>query len=355
MKKGLIILFIIILSFSLVSAGIGDRGLDSDTRESQLESSSEEETTTRTSDASRGCSSHTDCLYTAGCDFETGTCIACVDFDDGSDFFEKSSIYGVSFSGEFYDFGETYDECYGEKSLREYLCDSGSNSYVISTTTTCDFDCNDGRCIDCYDDNDCDDGNCVNNLCFNLAGVWESLECYANSDCDSDSGCSSDGVCVECTETDSGKDLENLGSISGVYRTGEILDEDDDCSSDTSVNEYFCVESNDGDYTLATVITYDCDDYCQDGACVECRDDDDCSSGTCEDNECASYGDSQCFLSEEDVSPGCMDLYDACLTVIQSCEGNGQAPANRYSAPSEEDSSFRERTFNWMRNRFRRN
>ena len=355
MKKGLIILFIIILSFSLVSAAIVDRGLgSSETREDQLEDNTEDETTTRTSDASRDCNSHSDCLYTSGCDFETGTCIACVDFDEGSDFFEKSSIYGVSFSGEFYDFGENYDQCYGEKSLTEYLCDSGSNSYVITTSTTCDFDCYEGRCIECWSNDDCDGGNCVNNLCFNQARRMSDLECYDHSDCDSDSACSSDGECVECIESDSGNDLETLGSISGVYNTGEILEEEDVCNGESSVNEYFCSGSSSGDYTLATVVTYDCDDYCQDGACVECRDDDDCSSGTCEDNECVSYENSQCFLSEEDVSPGCIDLYDACLTVIQSCEANEDGPINRYSAPSE-DSPFRERAFDWMRNRFRRN
>ena len=44
MKKGIIILFIIILSLSLVSAAIGDRGSDSTgTRESQFAKSIAEE------------------------------------------------------------------------------------------------------------------------------------------------------------------------------------------------------------------------------------------------------------------------------------------------------------------------
>ncbi len=119
---------------------------------------------------------------------------------------------------------------------------------------------------------------------------------------------------TRCTDSDGGKDTEELGTVKGILFTdqdGGVNEYTDNCKDTTSLKEYRCVAedgTNDGTkYAYFNTVTCD-DGYCLDGVCVSCYDTDDSNSnivgtvtfgGTtytdtcCTDGvDCAGYTDS---------------------------------------------------------------
>lgn len=165
-------------------------------------------------------------------------------------------------------------------------------------------------------------------------------------------GCSA-GECTgtitqTCTDTDSGQDEDNAGTVTYVL-DAVTTTYADNCTSSSEVREYYC-EGNVSKSVLA-----DCgnNEVCDNGACVEdsggecttdsqcaddefcssgglcilldCVDDDDCFSGEiCEDNQCVEDtscdDDSDCRSDEECVDGECESIGDVECIDDLDCE-----------------------------------
>ncbi len=171
----------------------------------------------------------------------------CTD-SDGKQFYTKGIVTknGISY----------FDSCYSSGTVREYFCDGAGNvqseykncvngcnngACKHAVTTTVHDDCNSCGCDDCNDncDNDCDYNDC--NSCGNC--VYDD--------------------CVDCWETDAGKDYFNYGK---TYR-GDGSPLRDFCRGDQLI-EYYC----DGD--SRQMKAYNCPYGCDDGRCLRHNEED---------------------------------------------------------------------------------
>jgi len=198
----------------------------------------------------------------------------CTETDEGKDEFKKGtlSIYrGYSLVSM-----ET-DSCVDEASVREYFCsdDDFLNSEIIDCGE--DHECSNGACI--YSSCEDDDGG--QNLLIqgttskgkvseedDCAGTYNVEEYYCQDNkirsttntCPSGYWCSS-GACVEepdCSETDSGNDIYNPGTLTKGTET-----KTDSCSGDI-LTEYYC----DGKTVKSQKVDCTGTGACSGGACI---------------------------------------------------------------------------------------
>ncbi len=83
----------------------------------------------------------------------------------------------------------------------------------------------------------------------------------------------SPGTCIECTDSDGGKDYYGGKNY---YVKGTVTENDNDytdfCEDGRKIREYFCSDkdiNSDGTIIHTDSIRYDCPNGCQDGACIE--------------------------------------------------------------------------------------
>ena len=123
----------------------------------------------------------------------------CSDEDGGLIYDEKGAVRGQDYeTGEE---GVFIDYCNSEESLHEYYClKEDDYEYVYRN----------------------------NILCYERI---PGSECF-------------EGVCVvvECTDSDGGENLEEVGETKGKYGTVGMTTMTDECKSDTEVLEYTCVD-----------------------------------------------------------------------------------------------------------------
>ena len=127
-------------------------------------------------------------------------------------------------------------------------------------------------------------------FCFSLSSGFErrgiSLGCLEHSDCAEDAACSTEGQCVECVETDDGRDAFVKGILSGVSVEGiEFEESEDTCSGPNTLVEYYCNTLNGNTFAYENR-GYSCGASCEEGRCIECSIDTDCESGNCNEGRC---------------------------------------------------------------------
>jgi hypothetical protein len=149
----------------------------------------------------------------------TGACIApsCIDTDGGKDLFRKGIANGST--------GSVEDACINANTVGEAYC-NGSEAILEMLTCSIGYECKSGACIK-----------------------------------------------AACTDTDGGKDTETKGTT-----TAQDISKTDACSSDFSVNEFFCEGITVSNMSMAC----DAGKECASGACREaaCNDSDGDNSGT---------------------------------------------------------------------------
>lgn len=125
-------------------------------------------------------------------------------------------------------------------------------------------------------------------ICDN--GICKNGECKYDSHCDTGKYCWNHR-CITCEETDGGNDPGTAGITSIMWKGQALVQQADSCSSDTTLNEYYCLDGG------VIVTTHDCTYECADGACLNFGE---CGDG--QDND----GDGYIDLND----PGCAENAD---------------------------------------------
>ncbi len=183
---------------------------------------------------------------------------------DGSDYLSCDD--GCSFVNN----GEVVGEC-GVIQQCEDSDDGGINPYIVGDTWGCD----DVECSIGYMEHE--------EYCVALSGSPEPLESCTGDNCGvyefscinnlvdgnilpCDLGCSN-GACIECIDSDGGKDYSTAGDVQGRDVSGELFtNASDRCIGDTLV-ERICTNG------FADSTFFDCPNGCKNGFCegIECR------------------------------------------------------------------------------------
>lgn len=146
-----------------------------------------------------------------------------------------------------------------------------------------------------------------------------------------------------CSDTDSGEDYEEQGSVTGTswYDGSAWTDVEDFCLSDEELVEYFCLDDEDSVFdgmAYGEVVSCDSGYTCSEGACVpeepnnepnECEDDNDCdfgyyctSSNTCNEVltlSCKDSDDGVDYYEESTVSGTDFEDYDEVRNQTEYC------------------------------------
>ena len=188
---------------------------------------------------------------------------------------DKYEDCGSDYTGSWGSYYCKGDDVYKSRVTYDKGC-SGSSCYTYTDTEEklverCDYDCEDGECVD--DDDDEDYKRCYNNDVY-----WYSYNGYRQSKYE------------ECGSDYTGSWGSTYCKGDNVYKQRYVYDRgctDDECYSDREVEEKL-VER--------------CDYDCKNGKCVE--DDDECTSGPCCDD--GEYKDDDVVCkSDIDVRYGC--------------------------------------------------
>jgi len=214
--------------------------------------------------------------------------------------------------------------------------ESSQCAFTIESTSLEDCEegevCNNGGCleVECYDNSDCNDSNaltldsCENPGTIESYCINDEIVCNNDTDCDDSDDFTVDGC-------------ENPGTIESYCSHDNITCfHDIDCGTNGFVGYEFCqindvfqdfLEWNcenpgsvDSSCTFNTegLLTEECSSTCENGSCVECVVDDDCSDSWYSGNYCGGSGDvfhNHNFYTCE--SNTCVQDYDSVL--VEEC------------------------------------